>query len=175
MNNNSLKINNSSSNTNQSASSTTGQSSSTTSSAPTNSSNLLVATNESIKLVAESVGISNLTDEACRELASDLTFTIKSMLLDAQKFARRSRRKNLIPSDIDYSLKVRSIEPIYGFESYEQVPFKCLTSTGGNGSGRSLYYTEDQVVDLNDLISVNNQTVKLPNDFVINGRFYFYL
>ena len=170
-NQNSSKSNSTSGNANQTASNngTGGATLAQSSAGTTNSNNLLVATNESIKLVGESVGISNLTDEACRELASDLTFTIKSMLLDAQKFARRSRRKNLIPSDIDYSLKVRSIEPIYGFEACEQVPFRCTTSTGGNGSARTLYYPEEQVVDLNELISVNNQTVKLPNDFVING------
>jgi len=41
--------------------------------------------------------------------------------------------------------------------------------TGGNSSGRSIYYTEDQIVELNDLISVNNRSIKLPNDFLING------
>jgi hypothetical protein len=168
---NGQSINGTSSASNNISSSTTTSSNTATA----NSNNLLVTTNESIKLIGESIGISNLSDEACREIASDLTFTIKSILLDSQKFARRSRRKNLIPSDIDYSLKVRSIEPIYGFDSFEQVPYKCTTSTGGTGSGRCLYYTEDQIVDLNELISVNNQTVKLPNDFVINGWFYYLL
>lgn len=43
-------------------------------------SNVSVATNESIKIIAESIGISNLSDEACRDLASDLTFVVKSIL-----------------------------------------------------------------------------------------------
>jgi hypothetical protein len=34
-----------------------------------------------IKHIGESIGISNLSDEACRELASDITFTLKSLLL----------------------------------------------------------------------------------------------
>jgi hypothetical protein len=38
------------------------------------------ATNESIKSIAESVGIGNLSDEACRDLVSDLSFTIKLIL-----------------------------------------------------------------------------------------------
>ncbi len=66
------------------------------------------------------------------------------------------------------------MKPIYGFQSLDTIPFRCATSTGGNGSGRSVYYTEEQVVDLNELISVNNQTVKLPNDFVINGKFLIF-
>lgn len=77
---------------------------------PMGTSSCNVATNESIKLVAESVGISNLNEDACKEVVNDLTFTIKSILLDAQKFARKSKRKKILPSDIDYSLKVRLME-----------------------------------------------------------------
>ncbi len=36
--------------------------------------------NESLKMMAESIGISNLGDDACRELAIDLAFTLKSIL-----------------------------------------------------------------------------------------------
>lgn len=132
--------------------------------------NPMVATTESIKIIAESVGVGNLNEEAARELSSDLTFIVKSILTDAQKFARRSRRKKIVPSDIDYSLKARSLEPIYGFTSMDQVPFKCATSTGGNGSGRSIFYSDDQIVDLIDLISINNQSVKIPNDFAIHAH-----
>ena len=38
------------------------------------------ATFESIKSIAESIGLSNLSEEACREVISDLTFNIKSIL-----------------------------------------------------------------------------------------------
>ncbi len=42
--------------------------------------NPVVATNESIKLIAESIGVTNLNEEATRELASDLTFIVKSII-----------------------------------------------------------------------------------------------
>lgn len=45
------------------------------------------ATNESIKTIAESVGVGNLTDEACRDLVSDLSFTIKLILYVVEIFA----------------------------------------------------------------------------------------
>jgi hypothetical protein len=38
-------------------------------------------TNESLKLVAESIGITNLGDDACKELAIDFAFTLKAILL----------------------------------------------------------------------------------------------
>lgn len=124
----------------------------------------------SIKFIAESVGISNMSDEACKDLASDLTFTLKSLIIDSQKFARRSRRNTLVSSDIDYALKVRLIEPVYGFHTTDPAVFKSTTMTGGNSSGRSIVYTEDQMIDLNDVIAVNNKSIKLPNDFVINAH-----
>jgi hypothetical protein len=37
--------------------------------------------NDSLKMMAESIGITNLGDEACRELAIDLAFTLKSILM----------------------------------------------------------------------------------------------
>lgn len=42
--------------------------------------NSMVATNETIKVVSESIGITNLNEESARELASDLTFIVKSIL-----------------------------------------------------------------------------------------------
>lgn len=106
--------------------------------------NSMVATNETIKIVSESIGITNLNEESARELASDLTFIVKSILTvgifeilitknkynkyyiflniriekDAQKYARRSRRKKIVPSDIDYALKTRALEVlIYNYLS----------------------------------------------------------
>jgi transcription initiation factor TFIID subunit 6 len=61
---------------------------------------------------------------------------------------------------------------VYGFSSTEPIPFRCATSTGTNagGSGRAIYYTDDQTVELSEFVQANNQAVKLPNDFVINAH-----
>lgn len=42
---------------------------------------IAVTSNESLKIIAETIGVNNLSDEACRELASDLSFTIKSLII----------------------------------------------------------------------------------------------
>jgi hypothetical protein len=73
-----MNRNNSSSKSNQNENSTSNNKADQSNSSLTN--NVVVATNESIKLIAESIGISNLSEEACRDLASDLTFVIKSIL-----------------------------------------------------------------------------------------------
>lgn len=48
------------------------------------SSNQAAASVESIKLMAESIGIANLNDEATKEVINELTFTIKSIILVMQ-------------------------------------------------------------------------------------------
>lgn len=72
-----MNRNNSSSKSNQNENSTNNKADQSNSNL---TNNVVVATNESIKLIAESIGISNLSEEACRDLASDLTFVIKSIL-----------------------------------------------------------------------------------------------
>lgn len=47
----------------------------------------MAASVDSIKLMAESIGIANLNDEAVKEIISDLTFTLKSILLVMAKQA----------------------------------------------------------------------------------------
>lgn len=76
---------------------------------------------------------------------------------DAQKFARKSKRRLVTTSDIDYALKMRSMEPVYGFSASEPMPFRAANLVGGTGGGRSIYYTEEQVVDLEEVIVLSLQ------------------
>jgi len=65
---------------------------------------------DSIKTMAESIGVANLEDEAAKELAEDVTFRLKLILQDAVKFMEQGRRVKLTTHDIDHSLKVKNIE-----------------------------------------------------------------
>ena len=60
---------------------------------------------ESVKVMAESIGFSGLSDEAARELAEDATFRIKTLIQDAHKFMVHARRKQLLCEDVDLALK----------------------------------------------------------------------
>jgi hypothetical protein len=53
---------------------------------------------------------------------------------------------------------------VYGFNTAEYLPFKSV-ATGG----RMVYYTDDKVVSLDDVIANNNQNVKIPSDIVLKG------
>lgn len=65
---------------------------------------------ESMKVIAESIGIGNLQDEAAKELADDISFRLKHIIQDAAKFMNHAKRVRLVQSDVDSALKVRNIE-----------------------------------------------------------------
>ncbi|KAJ3653243.1 hypothetical protein Zmor_012505 [Zophobas morio] len=122
------------------------------------SENELYGTNlsmESMKVIAESIGIGNLPDDAAKELAEDISFKLKHIIQDAAKFVHHSKRTKLMPSDVDAALKVKNLEPQYGFQSSEPLPFRFAS-----GGGRELHFIEEKEVNLNDLLQ--NLNAKAP-------------
>lgn len=119
---------------------------------------------DSMKLIAESIGIPNLTDDAARVIADDVSFRIKSILQDADKFAGHAKRKKITTDDIDRSLKIKNIEPLYGCQSADHIPFRFAS-----GGGRELYWLEEKDVDLTEVISQSNLP-KLPQEVSLKAH-----
>lgn len=65
---------------------------------------------DSMKVIAESVGIANLGDDAAKELADDVSYRLKVIVQDAMKFMHHSKRQKLSITDIDHTLKTKNIE-----------------------------------------------------------------
>lgn len=65
---------------------------------------------ESMKMMAESVGIAGLSDSAAKELADEINFRLKTVIQDATKFMHHGKRKKLSTMDIDHALKIKNIE-----------------------------------------------------------------
>lgn len=65
---------------------------------------------DSMKVIAESMGIAALGDDAAKELADDVTFRLKVIVQDSMKFMHHSKRQKLSITDIDNALKIKNIE-----------------------------------------------------------------
>ena len=65
---------------------------------------------ESMKTIAESVGVAGLSDSAAKELSDEINFRLKTVIQDAAKFMHHGKRKRLSTADIDHALKIKNVE-----------------------------------------------------------------
>ncbi|KAI5715244.1 hypothetical protein M8J77_012916 [Diaphorina citri] len=103
---------------------------------------------ESMKVIAESIGIPNLPDDAAKELSDNITYCCKVIIQDSFKCMSHSKRVKLLPVDIDDALNMKNIEPIYGLTVSQFLPFKHAS-----GGGRELHFTDEKEVDFEDLLT----------------------
>lgn len=122
-----------------------------------------VLSSESMKIFAESIGMGNLPDEAARDLSEDVSYRLKQIVQDAAKFLRHGKRKRLSTADFDQALKIKNIEPLYGFYATESIPFRFTS-----GSGRELHFIEEKELDLGDIVTT--QLPKLPLEPTIKAH-----
>lgn len=121
---------------------------------------------ENVKDVAESVGISQLGEDALRALSQDVEYRIGQVLVEALRFMRASHRTTLTVQDISQALKVLDVEPLYGYESTRPLRF----GEASLGPGQPLFYIEDEEVDFEKLI--NAPLPKVPRDASFTGSYH---
>ncbi|KAK6919278.1 TATA box binding protein associated factor (TAF), histone-like fold domain [Dillenia turbinata] len=105
-----------------------------------------IVSKDSIEVIAQSIGINNLSSDAALELAPDVEYRMREIMQDAVKCMRHSRRTVLTVDDVDCALNLRNVEPIYGIASGDPLRFKRAMGH------KDLYYIEDKDVDLKDII-----------------------
>ncbi|XP_062607356.1 transcription initiation factor TFIID subunit 6-like [Saccostrea cucullata] len=118
---------------------------------------------ESIKVIAESVGISGIPDDAASVLAEDSSYRLKQIIQEAVKFMHHGKRLKLSTADIDHAMRAENIEPLYGFEAGDSIPFRFAS-----GGGRELHFIEEKEFDLQDV--VNSTLPKIPVDISLKAH-----
>lgn len=118
---------------------------------------------DSIKIMGESIGITTLNDDAATRLSEDLEYRLREVIQEAVKFMRHSKRRKLACADIDQALRVKNIEPLYGFDCTEYIPFRHTS-----GGGKDIYFPDEKEVNLIDI--VNSPLPRLPSEISLRAH-----
>ncbi|ERT00480.1 hypothetical protein HMPREF1624_03853 [Sporothrix schenckii ATCC 58251] len=113
---------------------------------------------ENVKDVAESVGITQIGDDALRCLSQDVEYRIGQVIVEALRFMRAASRTTLTVQDVSLALRVLDVEPLYGYESTRPLRY----GEASIGPGQPLFYVEDEEVEFEKLI--NAPLPKVPRD-----------
>ncbi|KAJ2556606.1 histone H4-like TAF Taf6, SAGA complex subunit [Coemansia sp. RSA 1933] len=107
----------------------------------------MIYSKSSIKNIAESIGIPKLKDGITTAMAQDVEYRLHEIITEAMKFMRHSKRTKLTVADVNSALRVRNIEPMYGFETGRPIKFHKAAS-----ALEDIYYVEDEEIDLNTIL-----------------------
>ncbi|EFA74603.1 TATA-binding protein-associated-factor [Heterostelium album PN500] len=103
---------------------------------------------DTIKVIAECVGISNLNDEIATQLASDVEYRIREIAQESIKFMKHAKREYLTTDDINNALKLRNIEVLYGYGASEPYKFSKVLSPS-----QAIYFVHDKELLFQDIIA----------------------
>ncbi|KAF9200739.1 hypothetical protein BGZ49_009015 [Haplosporangium sp. Z 27] len=103
--------------------------------------------------IAESVGIPNLKDDVASSLAQDVEYRIHEIVQEAMKFMRHGKRTKLTVDDINNALRVRNVEPLYGFSSADPTRFRRTTAGTGATGTSEIFFLEDEELDFETILS----------------------
>ncbi|KAK9084716.1 hypothetical protein Sjap_025127 [Stephania japonica] len=95
---------------------------------------------ETIEVIAQGIGISNLSPDVALALAPDVEYRVREIMQEAIKCMHHSKRTILTADDVDGALSLRNVEPIYGFTSGDPLHFKRAVGH------MDLFYIDDKDV-----------------------------
>eukprot|EP00056_Hartaetosiga_gracilis_P022603 m.31778 g.31778 ORF g.31778 m.31778 type:complete len:188 (-) comp9733_c0_seq1:984-1547(-) len=103
----------------------------------------------SIRAIAEAEKISTeefpISDEVAQDVSADLEYRMREIIQEAKKFTRHGKRRQMTTDDVNNALKVRNMEPIYGYPSGQNI--KSVESLFKRAANSDVFYVQKNVQD----------------------------
>eukprot|EP00240_Pyramimonas_obovata_P005207 CAMPEP_0118942302 /NCGR_PEP_ID=MMETSP1169-20130426/35919_1 /TAXON_ID=36882 /ORGANISM="Pyramimonas obovata, Strain CCMP722" /LENGTH=428 /DNA_ID=CAMNT_0006887303 /DNA_START=376 /DNA_END=1658 /DNA_ORIENTATION=+ len=103
---------------------------------------------DTIKIVADSVGISKLSDEVASSLSPDVEYRMREIIQESLKFMRHSKRSILTTEDVNCGLRLRNVEPLYGFAAGTE-PLHFAQPEGH----KDVFFLKDKELEFDEIIT----------------------
>ncbi|CAM8900819.1 unnamed protein product [Rhodiola kirilowii] len=101
---------------------------------------------EAIQVISQTIGVSNIAPDVFDALASDVEYRVREIMQEAIICMRHSRRTSLKAEDVDTALKLRNVEPVYGFASGDSLRFKKAAGC------QDLFFVDDRDVEFREVL-----------------------
>ncbi|KYR01993.1 TATA-binding protein-associated-factor [Tieghemostelium lacteum] len=108
-----------------------------------------VLPNETIKIIGETAGIANISDEIASQLASDVEYRIREIAQEAIKFMKHSKRETMTTDDINNALRLRNIDMLYGYNSSSN---EVMRFSKTHTPTQAIYFINDKELSFRDVI-----------------------
>ncbi|KAL3148177.1 hypothetical protein ABBQ38_014457 [Trebouxia sp. C0009 RCD-2024] len=121
-----------------------------------------------IHAISQSLEVGAISDEAAKALSPDVEYRLREIVQEAQKFMRHSKRRMLTTDDINQALRLKNVQPLYGFGGKD--PARFARAAGH----QDLLYVHDpeltfeQAVDA-PLPKVPTEVAVIPHWLAIEG------
>ncbi|KAF8210394.1 TATA box binding protein associated factor-domain-containing protein [Mycena galopus ATCC 62051] len=115
---------------------------------------------DSIKDVADSLNLPNISDAVASALASDVEYRLHQVIQEAARFMRHGRRTVMTTTDIEQALRVLNIEPLYGHSSHNPPTFKRALPFPHAPAAGPVYFVEDEEIDFDRVL--REEKITLP-------------
>ncbi|KAJ3134729.1 hypothetical protein HDU90_004759 [Geranomyces variabilis] len=97
--------------------------------------------------IADTAGIS-LKDDVANAITQDIEYRLREIVHEAGKFMRHGKRLRLTSEDLNHALRVRNVEPTYGWSAGKASKFQLITQ-----GTQQIYYVDEHELDLEDMLN----------------------
>lgn len=121
-----------------------------------------IVAKESIHIIAQSIGLSNLQDDVAAALAPDVEYRMREIMQEAIKSMRHSKRSVLTTDDVSCALSLRNVEPLYRYASSDPLRFKR------EASHPDIYYIDDRDLEFKEVVDTPLPKAPLETSVVVH-------
>jgi transcription initiation factor TFIID subunit 6 len=105
-----------------------------------------VLTKDSVRLMADAGGHSNVDDDVATLLGEDVSYRLREAVMKSAAYIRNAKRRQLCTSDFNQALRDMDVQPVYGQSSSDATRYRHVREG-------DFHFAEDPEVTFSNLVN----------------------